>query len=129
MDNSQTKKEGVSRTYKGTDGYAPIAAYLGQEGWCLELELREGKQHSQCNFIPFLDRVMAKARTLTSRKILVRLDSAHDALDTRVNLAGRKKVSYIIKWNPRKEDLNKWAKRSLRKERSKSHGPVKRSAY
>jgi len=111
MDNSQTKKEGVSRTYKGTDGYAPIAAYLGQEGWCLELELREGKQHSQCNFIPFLDRVMAKARTLTSRKILVRLDSAHDALETRVNLAGRKKVSYIIKWNPRKEDLNQWAKR------------------
>ena len=110
MDNSQTKKQGVSRTYKGTDGYAPIAAYLGQEGWCLELELREGKQHSQCNFIPFLDRVMAKARTLTSRKILVRLDSAHDALDTRINLAGRKKVSYIIKWNPRKEDLNKWAK-------------------
>jgi len=111
MDNSQTKKEGVSRTYKGTDGYAPVAAYFGQEGWCLELELREGKQHSQCNFIPFLDRVMAKARTLTSRKILVRLDSAHDALETRVNLAGRKKVSYIIKWNPRKEDLNQWAKR------------------
>lgn len=111
MDNSQTKKEGVSRTYKGTDGYAPIAAYLGREGYCLELELREGKQHSQCNFIPFLDRVMVKARTLTSRKILVRLDSAHDALETRVNLAGRKKVSYIIKWNPRKEDVNQWAKR------------------
>jgi len=111
MDNSQTKKEGVSRTYKGTDGYAPIAAYLGREGWCLELELREGKQHSQCNFIPFLDRVMDKARTLTSRKILVRLDSAHDALETRINLTGRKKVSYIIKWNPRKEDVNQWAKR------------------
>ena len=111
MDNSQTKKEGVSRTYKGTDGYAPIGAYFGQEGWCLELELREGKQHSQCNFIPFLDRVMEKARTLTSRKILVRLDSAHDALDTRIKLAGRKKVSYIIKWNPRKEDLNKWVKK------------------
>jgi S-adenosylmethionine hydrolase len=35
MDNSQTRKEGVSYTYKGYDGYAPIAAYLGQEGWCL----------------------------------------------------------------------------------------------
>jgi len=34
MDNSKTKKEGVSRTYKGDDGYAPIAAYLGGEGWC-----------------------------------------------------------------------------------------------
>jgi len=111
MDNSQTKKEGVSRTYKGADGYAPIAAYLGREGWCLELELREGKQHSQCDFIPFLDRVMNKARTLTSRKLLVRLDSAHDALETRGNLAGRKKVSYILKWNPRKEDQGQWAKR------------------
>ncbi len=31
FDNSDTKKEGVSRTYHGTDGYAPIAAYLGLE--------------------------------------------------------------------------------------------------
>ncbi len=104
MDNSQTKKEGVSRTYSGTDGYAPIAAYLGREGWCLELELREGKQHSQCEFIPYLERVLKKARTLTSDKLLVRLDSAHDALETRAALAGHEKVSYIIKWNPRKED-------------------------
>jgi hypothetical protein len=35
MDNSNTKKEGVSRTYHGKDGYAPIAAYLGLEGWRL----------------------------------------------------------------------------------------------
>src|SRR5574341_713521 len=75
MDNSKTKKEGVSRIYNGEDGYAPIAAYLGREGWCLELELREGKQHSQCEFIPFLERVLKKARALTSRKLLVRLDS------------------------------------------------------
>ncbi|MGV8075068.1 MAG: IS1380 family transposase [Syntrophobacteraceae bacterium] len=111
MDNSNTKKEGVSRIYNGEDGYAPIAAYLGREGWCLELELREGKQHSQCEFIPFLNRVVLKARSLTSKKLLARLDSAHDALETRVALSGHKKVSYIIKWNPRKEDQRKWAKR------------------
>lgn len=35
FDNSNTKKEGVSRTYKGHDGYAPIFAYLGQEGYCI----------------------------------------------------------------------------------------------
>jgi len=46
MDNSQTRKEGVSYTYKGYDGYAPIAAYLGQEGWCLGCELRPCQQHS-----------------------------------------------------------------------------------
>lgn len=109
MDNSKTRKEGVSRIYNGEDGYAPVAAYLGREGWCLELELREGKQHSQCEFIPFLKRVLEKARRLTSRKLLVRLDSAHDALETRLALAGRKDVSYIIKWNPRREDQKQWA--------------------
>ena len=126
MDNSQTKKEGVSRTYKGKDGYAPIAAYLGREGWCLELELREGSQHSQNEFIPFLKRVLKKARTLTSSKLLVRLDSAHDALDTRVNLAGQKKVSYIIKWNPRKEDPTQWAKRIFKEGKVTSPRPGKR---
>ena len=45
MNNEKTKKEGVSRTYKGYDGYAPIAAYLGNEGWCLANELSEVKQH------------------------------------------------------------------------------------
>lgn len=29
FDNSQSKKEGVSCTYKGVNGYAPMAAYLG----------------------------------------------------------------------------------------------------
>ena len=111
MDNSNTKKQGVSRIYNGEDGYAPMAAYLGREGWCLELELREGKQHGQCGFIPFLARVLEKARTLTSRKLLVRLDSAHDALETRATLSGHKKVDFIIKWNPRKENQSKWAKR------------------
>ena len=28
FDNSKTRKEGVSRTYKGFDGYAPIMAYI-----------------------------------------------------------------------------------------------------
>jgi len=111
MDNSNTKKEGVSRIYNGQDGYAPIAAYLGKEGWCLELELRKGSQHSQEGFIPFINRVIDKAGGLTSRKLLVRLDSAHDALDTRVALAGRRNVGYIIKWNPRREDRNEWAGR------------------
>ena len=45
FDNSHTNKEGVSRTYNGVDGYAPMAAYLGQEGYGLELELRAGSQH------------------------------------------------------------------------------------
>ncbi len=47
------KKEGVSRTYDGVDGYAPTAAYLGREGYCLAFELRKGKQHCQ-KYIPEL---------------------------------------------------------------------------
>jgi len=37
MDNSGTKKEAVSRTYQGFDGYTPIAVYLGNEGWNIGL--------------------------------------------------------------------------------------------
>ena len=56
LDNSKTRKEGVARTYHGYDGYAPIGAYLGEEGWCVGLELRPGDQHSQKDFLFFLDR-------------------------------------------------------------------------
>src|SRR5690606_36368409 len=42
FDNSGTKKQGVSRTYKGVDGYAPIFAYLGVVGYLIIAELRKG---------------------------------------------------------------------------------------
>ncbi|MFA5810009.1 MAG: IS1380 family transposase, partial [Thermoleophilia bacterium] len=100
-----------------TDGYAPIAAYLGREGWCLELELREGKQHSQENFIPFLSRVLHSARRLTQDPVLVRLDSAHDALDTRAELAGHAGVDYVLKWNPRRQDEAAWLSRAAKEGR------------
>ena len=90
MDNSGTKKEQLSRTYHNYDGYAPIAAYLGLGGWCLEVELRPGSQYSQEGFVPFMKRVVERARVLARNKQLVRLDSAHDAIDTRVLLRTRK---------------------------------------
>jgi hypothetical protein len=46
MDSSGTAKEHVGRTYAGVDGYCPLAAYLGTQGFCLELALRPGTQHS-----------------------------------------------------------------------------------
>ena len=49
FNNEKTQKEGVSRTYKGNDGFAPIFSYLGQEGYLVNLEFREGKQHCQKN--------------------------------------------------------------------------------
>lgn len=102
MDNSKTHKEGVSLTYKGHDGYAPLAAYLGNEGWCLACELREGKQHGQKEFIHTLERVLPRARLLTSSPLLMRLDSGHDALENRRYLE-KEHVDYLIKWNPRQE--------------------------
>ncbi len=107
MDNSGTRKEGVSRTYKGVDGYAPIAAYLGEEGWCLACELREGQQHCQKEFLYTLERVLPNARKLTSKPLLVRLDSGHDAWETRVALA-RQAADFILKWNPRRQDPLAW---------------------
>ncbi len=86
LDNSGTKKEGVSRTYQGYDGYAPIGAYLGDEGWCLGIELREGSQHCQNGFISFLSEMLDRARKVTRKSLLVRTDAAHDALETLVEL-------------------------------------------
>ena len=123
MDNSRTKKEGVSWTYKGFEGYAPIAAYLGAEGWCLACELRPGSQHSQSEFIQLrrglprsnrresLERVLPRARALTKLTLLVRLDSGHDAIDNRAWLADAR-AEFIIKWNPRRQDLEKWLARA-----------------
>lgn len=47
VNNFKTNKEGASRTYKGFDGHTPIMAYIGDEGFLVNTELREGKQHSQ----------------------------------------------------------------------------------
>ncbi len=60
MDNSGTKKEEVSRTYQGFDGYTPIAAYLGNEGWVVGLDLRPGKQHSALHTEDFLKEVFPR---------------------------------------------------------------------
>ena len=111
MDNSGTMKEGVSRTYKGYDGYAPIAAYLGQEGWCLANELREGKQHSQNDFRYTLERVLPNARRLTDAPLLVRLDGGHDALETTRGILANEQADFILKWNPRQQDPEAWLAR------------------
>ena len=111
MDNSGTRKEGVSYTYKGFNGYAPLAAYLGEEGWCLACELRPGSLHGQKEFIYFLERVVPRARRLTRHRLLVRLDSGHDAADNRAWFS-REGVDFIIKWNPRRQDLEAWLKRA-----------------
>ena len=119
QDNSNTKKEGVSRTYKNYDGYAPMAAYLGMEGWCLEVELRPGSQHSQNGFVDFINRVIAGAKDLTKQPVLVRADAGNDALETLVALEDAEETHYIVKWNPRKSDTVAWRDKVF------AEGPVK----
>jgi hypothetical protein len=46
----------VSFTYKGFTGYAPIFAYLGEEGYLADVELRPGSTHCQNGTASFLKR-------------------------------------------------------------------------
>lgn len=79
FDNSKTSKEGVSRTYKGYDGYAPMMAYIGTEGFLVNCELREGKQHCQKHTPEFLKETLQLCHQLTDAPLLIRLDSGNDA--------------------------------------------------
>lgn len=112
FDNSKTKKEGVSRTYKGFDGYAPIMAYIGTEGYFVNTQLRVGKRHCQKETPDFLRETIELCRQLTDKPLLIRLDSGNDASENigifmeesyRYN-----NVSFIMKRNPRQESKEEW---------------------
>lgn len=110
FDNSNTKKEQVSYTYKGMDGYAPNFAYLGQEGYMINCELRPGSQHCQCGTPAFLDETLKLARRITQAKLLVRMDAGNDDVEN-VRVFRKKEhgpVDWIIKRNLRKESLAEW---------------------
>lgn len=112
FDNSKSNKEGVSRTYKGFDGYAPIMAYIGTEGYLVNLELRIGKQHCQKETPDFLRETIELCRQLTEKPLLIRLDSGNDASEN-IGIFMEESykynnVSFIIKRNPRQESKEEW---------------------
>jgi hypothetical protein len=114
MDNSKTKKEGVSRTYRGFDGYHPIMAYVGKEGYMLDCELRPGSQHCQNGTIDFIKGVKEQlGRVKGVGRILFRLDSGNDAFET-IDAVRGKGHYCIIKRNKRRENDEKWLKRAKR---------------
>jgi len=96
FDNSKTQKEGVSRTYKGYDGYAPIMAYIGTEGYLINAELREGKQHCQKNTPEFLRETIRLCKQITNEPLLVRLDSGNDAAEN-IGILLEEGCKFIIK--------------------------------
>lgn len=103
FDNSGSSKEGVNRTYKGHDGYAPNFAYLSTEGFLVNIQLREGKEHVQKGTKNFLEKAIDRSKQLTSSRICVRMDAGNDSLENR-EACDDKGVDYIIKRNLRKKD-------------------------
>lgn len=107
MNNSKSSKEGVSRTYKGFDGYAPIMAYIGTEGYAINFELREGKQHCQNGTVEFLQETIKLCKQLTDKPLLIRLDSGNDSIDN-VAVLMDEGCFFIIKRNLRHESKDGW---------------------
>jgi len=112
MDNSKTKKEGVSRTYQGYDGYHPILAYIGTEGYILDCELRPGSQHCQKGTVGFINGVIKLARNKgLGGRILFRMDSGNDSFETlKITASAEAGLYCIIKRNKRKESDTRWLK-------------------
>jgi hypothetical protein len=110
MDNSKTKKEGVSRTYRKYDGFHPIFAYVGKEGYMLDCELRPGSQHCQNGTVAFIEGFKGRLRSIQpSGRLLFRMDAGNDAFETLKAVTG--KGSYcVIKRNKRQENDEKWLK-------------------
>ncbi len=118
MDNGDTKKEDVSRTYQGVDGYCPIAGYLGNEGWNTGLELRAGKWHSASETEYFYERTLPRVKRLVKaiESVLMVEDSGFDSArllfakaEERDAWAAEGRVlEFICKWNPRKQDKDAW---------------------
>lgn len=108
LDNSKSHKEGVSRTYKGFDGLAPIFSYIGVEGYMLATELREGKQHCQKNTPEYLLKNMEIINKLhLEHPVLFRLDGGNDAAST-IKVLSESGHFFLIKRNIRKESRESW---------------------
>lgn len=107
MDNSKSRKEGVSRTDKGFDGYAPMMAYIGTEGYAINFELREGKQHCQNGTVEFLQETIRLCRKLTEQPLLIRLDSGNDSIHN-VAVLMDTGCFFLIKRNLRHESKEDW---------------------
>ena len=106
FDNSGSSKQGVSFTYKQHDGYAPIFAYAGTEGYMLDCELRPGKQHCQCGTPEFIGRCVELLDRLgLAGECLFRLDGGNDAAGNMDHFGDHR---FIIKRNLRKESREQW---------------------
>jgi hypothetical protein len=121
MDNSGSRKEGVSYTYKGFEGYHPIFAYYGREGYMIDCELRPGSRHWQKGTVDFIRGMIGRyEKAWKGKRVLFRLDSGNDAYGTMEEILrdgeGKEvKGRYlIIKRNKRREEEERWRKTGRR---------------
>jgi hypothetical protein len=123
FDNSGSKKEGVSWTYKKHDGYSPNFAYAGLEGYMVNCELRPGSQHCQKGTPEFIRETMDVVDEAwgAERKVLFRFDSGNDSEENILVFNGKKDRYFIIKRNLRKESLEGWLE--IAKENGKMEEP------
>jgi hypothetical protein len=98
FDNSNTKKEGVSQ----------IFAYIGSEGYDLNVELRPGTTHCQKGTPEFLTATINYARQVNQEcPMLIRMDSGNDSKNNMI-ICLQNEVDFVIKHNPRQEKLTDW---------------------
>ena len=127
MNNEGTKKENIGWTYKKFEGYHPLFAYLGAEGYMLSCELRPGSQHCQKGTPEFLERMIKTLpEGVKGKRVLFRFDSGNDSKETLEVLPGKNdkeaRKAYkegrnvIIKRNLRQEDKEWWL------EQAREHG-------
>jgi len=116
FDNSQTQKQGVGRTYKGEDGFAPNFAHLGEEGYQINVELREGTQHCQKGTPAFLEEAIERSRSMldarggkeSESRLLVRLDAGNDDVENVRVCRSHPGTDWLIKRNLRQESVEDW---------------------
>jgi hypothetical protein len=119
MDNSGYPRKRMSgATRQGVDGYTPSATYLGSLGYCLELALRPGVQHSARETEYNLERVLPMACRLTSLPLLFRADSGLCSLKIEQEMTAQatalnREIAFIIKWNPRRAPIESMAARRV----------------
>ena len=85
-----------------------MMAYIGTEGYQINVELRNGSQHCQKNAPAFLKQTLDYARQITDAPLLVRLDSGNDSQDNYTICSEFQDVYFIVKRNLRKESPAAW---------------------
>jgi len=119
FDNSDSKKEGVARTYKNFFGYAPMMSYAGASGFMLNNELRNGDAHSNCaGTDKYFTETIELARQLGSYPLLAIMDSGNDDSKLVLQFIGQG-TEFIIKRNLRREPKEQYINYAIDKHKKK----------